>query len=219
MRYRWFYTSIAEIGENLTAPDTSGDFRRSPQSVCVAGLNDTCRLGADRSTQLPMNCNNEVGWLIALVMTSRFFIPKRISRVLTGPYRFQWDSLKGFHIRLRRQGRKKAAEIASASTTQVRRFTGLCEAFCRQSEYSYFELLSCFLLQFFPTCAYSLRFLAMKALNYNCRGFLNIIWIWRWGELVPWDTCKLSLKLIPGIYQGEKRNYSEVFHEKLEGLH
>ena len=72
---------------------------------------------------------------------------------------------------------------------------------------------------FFSTYAYSLRFLAMKALNYNCRAFLNIIWIWRWGELVPWDTCKLSLKLIPGIYQGEKRNYSEVFHEKLEGLH
>ena len=137
-------------------------------------------------------------------MTSRFFIPKRISRVLTGPYRFQWDSLKGFHIRLRRQGRKKAAEIASASTTQVRRFTGLCEAFCRLSEYSYFELLSCFLPFFFSTYAYSLRFLAMKALNYNCRGFLNIIWIWRWGELVPWDTCKLSLKLTPGSIKGKE---------------
>lgn len=71
---------------------------------------------------------------------------------------------------------------------------------------------------FFSTCAYSLQFLAMKALIYNCQGFLNIIWIWRWGELVPWDTCKLSLKLTPGIYQGERRNYSEVFHEKLEGL-
>ena len=61
------------------------------------------------------------------------------------------------------------------NTTQVRRFTGLCEAFCRLSEYSYFELLSCFLPFFFSTYAYSLRFLAMKALNYNCRGFLNII--------------------------------------------
>ena len=103
---------------------------------------------------------------------------------LKGRYQFQWVSLKGFHIGLRWQGRKKAADIASVSKTEVRGFTGLCEILCILSKYFHYELLSrCFLLHFFFTYPNFLWFLTLKALNYSCRRFLTFTRVWRCGAL------------------------------------
>ena len=123
-------------------------------------------------TRLP---NNGVGKFTAKVVVLRFFIPKRVFSLvfwknLINSSEFLWKvSLLDWGTK---QGRKKAADIASVSTTEVRSFTGLCEVFVYWVNiFTLSFSVVVFSSSFFLTYPNFLWILGMKVLSYNCWDF------------------------------------------------
>ena len=116
-----------------------------------------------------------VGKFTAKVVVLRFFIPKRVFSLvfwkdLINSSEFLWKvSLLDWGTK---QGRKKAADIASVSTTEVRSFTGLCEVFVYWVNiFTLSFSVVVFSSSFFLTYPNFLWILGMKALSYNCWDF------------------------------------------------